>query len=85
MVVTEVRKIALNLSLPALKIASSNVIPSLKFELNLEIRTKPSLTKIPIRAIIPSNDITLTGKPCRRCPQATVVKLNGIKRMSKNG
>ena len=54
-------------------------------ELNLEIRTNPSLTKIPISAIIPSNEITFTGNPCKRCPQATVVKLNGIKSNSKNG
>ena len=62
----DVRKIALNLASPALKIASSNDIPSFKFELNFEINTKPSLTKIPIKAIIPSIEITFTGNPCKR-------------------
>ena len=61
-VVIDVRKIALNLASPALKIASSNDIPSFKFELNFEIKTSPSLTNIPMRAIIPRRDITFTGK-----------------------
>ena len=64
MVVIEVRKIALNLSLPALKIESSKLMPSLRFELNFDINTKPSLTKIPIRAITPNKEITFIGNPC---------------------
>ena len=64
---------------------SSNDIPSFRFELNFEIKTNPSFTKIPIKAITPSNEITFTGNPCKRWPHATVVKLNGIKSSSKNG
>ena len=59
----DVRNIALNLSKPALKIESSKLIPSLRLELNFDIRTSPSLTNIPINAIIPNNEITLIGKP----------------------
>ena len=85
MVVIEVKKIALNLSLPAKKIESSKLIPSLRFELNFDINTNPSFTRIPIRAIIPRREMTLIGKPCKRCPQATVVKLKGINSKSKIG
>jgi len=83
--VIEVRKMALNLSLPALKIESSKLIPPLRFELNFDIKTSPSFTKIPISAIIPNNEITLIGKPCSKCPHATVVKLKGINNNNKNG
>ena len=54
-VVIEVRKIALNLSLPALKIESSKLMPSLRLELNFDINTNPSLTKITNMAITPNN------------------------------
>ena len=57
MVVIEVKKIALNLSLPAKKIESSKLIPSLRFELNFEINTNPSFTRIPMSAIIPKREI----------------------------
>ena len=76
---------ALNLSLPALKIESSKLIPSLRLELNFDIKTSPSFTRIPIRAIIPNNEITFIGNPCNKWPHATVVKLNGIRRSNKNG
>ena len=85
MVVTDVKNIALNLSLPAMNRDLSKSIPSFKFELNFEIKTSPSLTNIPMRAIIPRRDITFTGKLWNKCPHATVVKLNGISIKSKNG
>ena len=56
-----------------------------KKKLNFDINTNPSFTRIPIRAIIPRREMTLIGKPCKRCPQATVVKLKGINSKSKIG
>ena len=84
-VVKEVKKIALNLDFPASLSASSKTIPDLKFRLNLPIKTNPSFTIIPIKAIIPSNDNTFNGNPKKKCPQATAVKLKGINRINNNG
>jgi hypothetical protein len=61
-VVTDVKKIALNLDLPASKMALSKDIPSLKLELNLPMSTKPSFTIIPINAMIPNIESTFIGK-----------------------
>ena len=60
-VVIEVKNIALNLARPASYNASSNYNPSLKLLLNLPIKTRPSFTIIPIKAIIPNIDKIFTG------------------------
>ena len=84
-VVNEVKKIALKRDLPASESASSNFIPSFRLLLNFPMSTNPSLTIIPINAMIPKRDKILTGKSNNQCPQATAVKLKGINKISNNG
>ena len=61
-VVAEVKNIALNREFPALRRPSLKEKPFLKLLLNFPIRTRPSLTIIPISAIIPNKDSIFTGK-----------------------
>ena len=84
-VVDDVRKIALNLDLPAKISDSLNLYPSLMFILNFPIKTKPSFTMIPISAITPSKEIMETEKLWIQCPHATPTKLTGINKKSKIG
>ena len=81
----DVRKIALNLDLPASTKPSSNKNPCLRLLLNLPINTRPSLTIIPIKAITPNNERILTGNPCIQWPQATPTRLTGISKNNNTG